>query len=141
MQPQNIFETDRAAAATTLIQGETHAADSSDGVLVEAERFAEYGGWSIDTQFITTMGSPYLLAHGMGLPVANARTKVTFAKAGKYRLWVRTKNWTEGDWDARGRLKVIVVGGSELETTFGTEVAGPGSVGILLLLKKARPSS
>ena len=35
------------------------------GILVEAESFANAGGWSIDQQFIFEMGSPYLIAHGM----------------------------------------------------------------------------
>ena len=39
-----------------------------DQVLVEAESFADPGGWVLDTQFIANMGSPYLLAHGMGRP-------------------------------------------------------------------------
>ncbi|HRQ89529.1 MAG TPA: NADH-dependent oxidoreductase, partial [Bacteroidia bacterium] len=66
---------------------------SADQVLVEAESFSNPGGWSLDTQFIETMGSPYLLAHGLGNPVEDATTEVTFPKAGEYRLWVRTKNW------------------------------------------------
>ena len=35
-------------------------------VLVEAESFDKLGGWSLDTQSIEGMGSPYLLAHGIG---------------------------------------------------------------------------
>ena len=38
-------------------------------LLVEAESFQNPGGWSLDTQFIEIMGSPYLLAHGLGKPV------------------------------------------------------------------------
>ena len=45
-------------------------------VLVEAEAFAERGGWVVDPQFMDQMGSPYLLAHGLGKPVANAKTEV-----------------------------------------------------------------
>jgi ribulose 1,5-bisphosphate synthetase/thiazole synthase len=55
----------------------------------------------LDTQFIDNMGSAYLLAHGMGKPVKDATTEVTLPHAGKYRLWVRTKNWV-GHWDAAG---------------------------------------
>ena len=33
-------------------------------VLVEAEGFEDYGGWSLDTQFFNIVGSNYLLAHG-----------------------------------------------------------------------------
>ena len=43
-----------------------------DNVLVEAESFSNLGGWKLDTQFIENMGSPYLLAHGLGRPVENA---------------------------------------------------------------------
>ena len=35
-------------------------------VLVEAEQFADLGGWVVDQQFMDQMGSPYLLAHGLG---------------------------------------------------------------------------
>ncbi|MGB2954793.1 MAG: hypothetical protein WBB64_02365, partial [Anaerolineales bacterium] len=45
-------------------------------VLVEAEGFADTGGWVIDPQFMDLMGSPYLLAHGLGVPVNDARTEV-----------------------------------------------------------------
>ena len=54
----------------------------------------EHGGWVLDTQFISTMGLPYLLAHGLGNPVADASGKLTFPTAGRYRVWVYTKNWT-----------------------------------------------
>ena len=70
-------------------------AGHAEQVLLEAESFINPGGWELDTQFIETMGSPYLLAHGLGTPVADASTEVTFPKAGEYRLWVRTKNWVE----------------------------------------------
>jgi len=33
-------------------------AASAATVLVEAESFADHGGWSLDTQFIREMGSP-----------------------------------------------------------------------------------
>ena len=39
-------------------------------VLVEAEAFKDRGGWVIDQQFMDEMGSPFLLAHGLGRPVA-----------------------------------------------------------------------
>ena len=46
------------------------------GILVEAASFAELGGWKLDTQHYQQMGGCYLLAHGMGRPVANAGTAV-----------------------------------------------------------------
>ena len=47
-------------------------------VLVEAELFKNKGGWSVDTQFIDQMGSPYLLAHGLGEAVKDAVTAVSY---------------------------------------------------------------
>ena len=90
-------------------------------VLVEAEGFADTGGWVIDPQFMDLMGSPYLLAHGLGVPVNDARTEVTIPKAGLYRVWVRTKDWV-AQWQAPGtpgRFQVIL-NGKPLQTTFGT---------------------
>ena len=60
-------------------------------ILVEAEEFSNYGGWSLDSQFAHEMGSPYLLAHGYGRPVEDALTTIDLATAGRYRVWVRTK--------------------------------------------------
>ena len=42
-------------------------------VLVEPESFDETGGWVVDQQFMDLMGSPYLLAHGLGEPVPTPR--------------------------------------------------------------------
>ena len=47
---------------------------SGTDALVEAESFAAKGGWVVDPQFVDVMGSPYLLAHGMGEPVADAES-------------------------------------------------------------------
>jgi hypothetical protein len=93
-------------------------------LLVEAESFADHGGWSLDTQFIREMGSPYLLAHGLGTPVADATTNLAFRQAGTYHVWVRTKDWV-ARWKAPGtpgRFR-IAVNGTPLPETFGTEGA------------------
>jgi hypothetical protein len=97
---------------------------SAATVLVEAESFADHGGWSLDTQFIRTMGSPYLLAHGLGTPVTDATTKVAFREAGEHHVWVRTKDWV-ARWEAPGtpgRFQVVV-NGQPLTETFGTKGA------------------
>ncbi|MBM4037556.1 MAG: FAD-dependent oxidoreductase [Planctomycetes bacterium] len=85
-------------------------------VLVEAEAFADFGGWVLDPQFMDQMGSPYLLAHGLGKPVANAKTQVDFPEAGAYHVWVRAKDWVPSHHP--GRFKVLV-DGQELAETFG----------------------
>ena len=66
----------------------------AQGILVEAESFASKGGWSVDQQFMDLMGSPYLIAHGMGVPVADASTTVEIPESGVYHVWVRSYNWT-----------------------------------------------
>ncbi|MDR1141226.1 MAG: hypothetical protein LBL62_06000, partial [Planctomycetaceae bacterium] len=55
-------------------------------VFVEAESFADKGGWVVDQQYMDVMGSPVLLAHGMGEPVADAVTEIVFPKTGTYRV-------------------------------------------------------
>ena len=68
-------------------------------LFIETEQFDNTGGWIVDAQFIDQMGSPYLLAHGIGVPVADATTKVSFPSTGTYHAWVRTYNWN-APWDA-----------------------------------------
>lgn len=97
----------------------TSCADKNNELLVEAESFREKGSWFVDPQFTEQMGSPYLLAHGLGNPVEDASTTVTIPAEGKYNIWVRTKNWAAGDWEAPGRFK-LAVNGNELETILGT---------------------
>ncbi len=79
--------------------------------LVEAESFTTKGGWAVDPQFTDIMGSPYLLAHGRGVPVADATTSVAFGFPGLVRAWVRTRDWTP-DWDGEkpGRFTLSVCG-------------------------------
>ncbi len=93
-------------------------------VFVEAESFASRGGWKLDTQFIQQMGSPYLLAHGLGRPVEDATSTITVAEEGTYRVWVRTIDWV-ARWGASpppGKFQ-IAVGGHQLTETFGTQGA------------------
>jgi hypothetical protein len=65
-------------------------------------------------------GTWYLLAHGMGRPVVNARTKVAIPQSGTWHVWVRTRNWCPGDWQAPGRFKVLV-DERPLKPEFGTQ--------------------
>lgn len=85
-------------------------------VLVEAEAFAEHGGWLLDPQFIEQMGSPYLLAHGLGQPVTNARTEVDFPETGRYWVYVRAQDWVPSHHP--GRFSVLVAG-RDLGLSFG----------------------
>ena len=83
-------------------------------LLVEAESFADLGGWSVDQQFMDQMGSPFLLAHGLGKPVAPAKTTVDVAVRGTYRLWVRTRDWVSPHGPGRFVVKVAGKSSSEL---------------------------
>ena len=93
---------------------------SKDFVLLETESFSHKGGWVLDQQFMDQMGSPFLLAHGMGVPVENAETEIVLPK-GKWTVYARTWNWCSpwGTKDAPGRFK-LSVDGSELPNELGT---------------------
>ena len=56
-----------------------------ESLIVEAESFSKRGGWMVDQQFMDLMGSPYLIAHGMGVPVSDAVTTVDINSAGTYQ--------------------------------------------------------
>ncbi len=96
-------------------------AKKPNAVLVETESFQHKGGWVIDQQSMDVMGSPYLMAHGMGNPVTDASTMVIFPKTGKYRVFVRTRNWN-AQWSnvAAGQFKLFV-DGKPLDQIFGIE--------------------
>jgi hypothetical protein len=81
------------------------AATTNELVLVEAESFDEPGGWVVDPQFLDQMGSPFLLAHGLGVPVRDAVTTVTLPRPGLYRIWARTRNWTAKQEGPRQRVE------------------------------------
>ena len=118
----------------------------SEDLLVEAEFFQNKGGWVTDAQFIDQMGSPYLMAHGLGKPVADAETIVKFPAKGHYHIWVRTFNWN-APWDpsqAPGTFQLLADGKVIAErlgdepTRWGWQKAGvldvaqPGEVKIAL---------
>lgn len=93
----------------------------SQSLFVETESFEQKGGWVIDQQSMDVMGSPYLLAHGMGIPVDDASMTLTFPKKGKYHVFVRTRNWT-APWSkvAAGQFE-IWIGGKPLKKKFGNK--------------------
>ena len=102
-----------------ILSGAVLAQDSNDAspamqhaVLLEAEAFEDLGGWVLDQQFMDLMGSPYLLAHGMGVPVEDAKTHVHFHGGGRRRVWVRTRDWV-APWKASGapgRFQLLIDG-------------------------------
>lgn len=98
---------------------------SREFVFLEAEQFEDFGGWELDQQSMEQMGSPYLLAHGLGIPVNDAKTKIKFPTPGNYRVWVRTRDWV-APWaapGAPGKFQVMV-NNEPLNEIFGTKGAG-----------------
>lgn len=100
------------------------APSSKEFVFIEAEQFANHGGWELDQQSMEQMGSPYLLAHGLGIPVPDATTQVEFPSAGSYRIWVRTRDWV-APWNAPGAPGKfqVWIDGKPVRETFGTKSA------------------
>lgn len=82
----------------------------SSDLLIETESFTDKGGWMTDQQFMDIMGSPYLIAHGAGVPVKDASTTVRLPKKGEWHAYVRTFNWTspwhEGEGPGKFRLAI-----------------------------------
>jgi len=89
-------------------------------LFVEVESFSDKGGWVVDQQFMDLMGSSYLLAHGMGEPVKDADTQVTFPRKGTYRMFVRTFNWVSVWYNGKGPGRFqVMIDGKPVGTTFG----------------------
>lgn len=94
-----------AYADTLLVEAESFNSDYNINGLDYTGNVILYGdgsydktnprdtGWVLDQQFMDQMGSPYLLAHGLGTPVSDAKKIVTFPSAGTYRVWIRTFDW------------------------------------------------
>lgn len=98
-----------------------HIENSNRPVIwLEAEQFEELGGWSNDSQHVDLMGSPYLLATGLGKPVADAVTHAMTPCTGAYRLWVRCRDWLPRH--SPGRFSVLINGVAS-DTTFGQAAA------------------
>lgn len=92
----------------------------NEELFVEAESFSVKGGWQVDQQFMDMMGSPYLIAHGAGVPVEDASAQVRLPGKGEWHLFVRTFNWVSPWYDGEGPGKFkVAVDGDELSETLG----------------------
>lgn len=105
----------------------------ADELMIDAESFTDIGGWVIDQQSMDQMGSPYLMAHGLGEKVRDAWTAIQIRKGGKHRIWVRTRDWV-GKWkghEFKGAMKAsgspgifqVMIDNRGLETVFGKQGA------------------
>lgn len=87
-------------------------------IWADAADFQDYGGWALDTQHVGFMGSSYLLAHGTSAPVADAGLRLSDVPAGRYRLWVRSRNWIADH--APGTFGILV-NGADSGRVYGTQ--------------------
>ncbi len=111
-----------AIVLTALIIHSVNAKNLTS-LFIEAENFQNKGGWVVDQQFMDLMGSPYLMAHGMGTLVSDATTTVNFAKTGEYTVFVRTYNWTS-PWTSNegpGKFQLTIDGRALNNKILGTE--------------------
>ncbi|MEU6559504.1 FAD-dependent oxidoreductase [Nocardia nova] len=99
-----------------MIASDNHSSLPTGDLLVQATDFEDRGGWVLDSQFQAQMGASYLLAHGLGVPVADARATVEVPQAGDYHVWVRTKDWVPSHHPGRF---AVTIGGSTLAKEFG----------------------
>lgn len=93
---------------------------NAETIFIEAESFKDLGGWSLETAFTDSIGSPYLLAHGLGKPVNNAETSIAIESGGEFKIWVRSKDWV-APWKAPGtpgRFQ-LMLNGQAVPTEFG----------------------
>lgn len=103
-----------------LIAASLNISSSAQSLFVEAESFEHKGGWVVDQQFMDLMGSPYLMAHGMGEPVNDAYTEIEFPATGTYYVYVRTYNWTSPWSEGEGPGKFnLYVGNKKLASPLG----------------------
>ncbi|MDR2704482.1 MAG: FAD-dependent oxidoreductase [Planctomycetaceae bacterium] len=90
-------------------------------VWLEAEGFKNLGGWVIDQQAMDQMGSAYIMAHGIGIPVEDAQTICEIPEKHTWIVWVRTRDWT-APWKrgtSAGQFQVVI-NGQVLSEILGT---------------------
>jgi FAD dependent oxidoreductase len=101
--------------------GLSRGSSEHNSILLEAASFSNPGGWVLDTQFYQQIGGCYLMAHGMGKPVKDATTVIETPDVGKWYVFVRTKDWCPGEWEAPGQFKLLV-NDKPLDSVFGTQL-------------------
>ncbi len=120
--PENYYESENENKESLPFRKDKIAREIKENIegflWLDAADFSDYGGWVLDTQFAAFMGSSYLLAPYAGGAAADAQTKIKISNGGKYRLWVRSKNWVPEY--APGIFK-IRVGEEFSKTIFGAQ--------------------
>jgi hypothetical protein len=107
---------------STITVGLLSCKNDSFRIFLEAESFEELGGWVIDQQSIDIIGSSYILAHGLGVPVMDALTTIKVPSEDDYNVWVRTRDWV-APWGAAGspgRFQLLIQN-VPLKAAFGAD--------------------
>ena len=91
-------------------------------IFIEAESFNDLGGWTVDQQSIEVIGSSYVMAHGLGKPVADTKSVFNVNSDGEYAVYALTRDWTAvwGVKDSAGKF-LIKIDGKTLPVTLGTK--------------------
>lgn len=94
------------------------------GVFIEAENFKNLGGWLIDSTSMETIGSSYVMAHGMGTPVDDAITEFYVSQETDYYVWALTRDWT-AVWNVKDPIGkfCVKIDGNNLPQILGTNGA------------------
>ena len=90
-------------------------------IFIEAESLKNRGGWIVDTAAAEIIGSAYMMAHGMGVPVEDASGEIDVPQSGEYCVWALTRDWT-AVWnvtDPAGKFE-IHIDGHRLTNVLGT---------------------
>jgi len=129
MKRRDMMKTSLAASVVAGQRFSWAGSAKAPALLLEAAQFQNMGGWGLDSQFMDIMGSGFLIAHGIGQPVADAVAKVKFPEAGTYKLWVRTRDWV-ATWKKPGTPETkrahgtpgifnVLLNGKAVEIPFG----------------------
>ena len=98
--------------------------------------FHDVGGWVVDMISGAGESKDHLLAHGLGVPVADALGAVDGCAGGQFRLWAWTRDWVAPH--GPGRFQVLV-NGIAAEKVFGVGSGEWGWVdGGIVALHKGR---
>ena len=90
-------------------------------IFIEAESFLSLGGWTVDTQSMEVIGSSYLMAHGMGNPVSDAKTEFSILNDGEYKVFALTRDWTKQWCDQSAGLFKILIDDVDYGVKLGNE--------------------
>lgn len=108
----------------------------SNELLIPTISFDSLGGWFADTEFLLTEGVCYLMAHGLGNVVENAKTTFDSDVTGIFHVYVYTYNWV-APWhnDMYPGLFRTVINDKEGEISGHTEHWGWEDCGIANIKK------